>query len=1066
MNKIGLSTVSLMFVSKIAISQVMVNGQVLDSTGNGLSEVSIKSDKSKQIIKSLKDGKFVLSVRDSIGSIRLSAVGYHNLEVNYGPREILHGLKVEMRTETKQIEEVNVISTGYQRLPKERSTGAFTFLSEKNLNEQVSTDILSRLEAVASGVSVNRTVVGAQGLTIRGISSMQGSRKPLIVVDNFPYEGDLENINPNDVANITILKDAAAASIWGARAGNGVIVITTKMGRTNQPLQIHTNSNLTISSKPNLKYLPVLSSADYIDIERFLFNNEHRFSDTSSRSKVPFTQLYELLFAEKNGKISAEFLEQRISELKNIDIREEYLKLMYRPAFKQQYAVDFSGGTEMATWYFSTGYDNNINESYANYERFNLSFQNTYQPLPKLKISSGIRFTTSKNRKGRTKYGDVRMVNSELPPYTQFLDDNGEFLPIPITYRKSFLDSVGGGRLLDWNYYMDDYLHVSNFAKLNNILVNVGANYSFTKWLNFDIKYQLEKQQNDTETLYGENSYFARNIINQFNELSDGKSINNVPIGAVYDPFRSNMLSNSIRGQANVQYDSKRHSFTGILGMEARSLSDKSITDRFYGYDPEVGTFSFVDYNRTYPSIVNGSQYFIPQNIGFLNRENRFVSVFANVAYSFNNKYTLSSSVRGDASNLFGVNTNDKWNLLWSIGGTWNLSSEKFYSIDWLPYAKLRATYGLSGNIDLSRSAVTTISYAPSTNPYTQHKIARFSQYGDPELRWEKVAMTNIALDFGAKNNRINGSIDLFFKKGSDLFGPAQIDYTAGTDITLTKNVAALKGKGGDIIINSSNIKRKYFQWQSNLNFSWYKDKVTNYYRTDINGRFYVTPESPTFTGIIGKPLYSFYSYKWRGLDSNNGDPVGIINGYDSKNYNAITGDSTLITDLIYSGSAIPVIYGSLGNSFSWKSLTLSFRVQYNLGYYYRRKAIDYSGLFSNGDGGHSEYANRWIKSGDEQHTNVPSMVYPANSNRDFFYKNAEINAVRGDHVRLQYINVAYDFIRDNYNKMRGFEKINVYLNIANVGLLWRANKEGIDPDYRSGPPPTRTITIGTRLTF
>jgi len=372
----------------------------------------------------------------------------------------------------------------------------------------------------------------------------------------------------------------------------------------------------------------------------------------------------------------------------------------------------------------------------------------------------------------------------------------------------------------------------------------------------------------------------------------------------------------------------------------------------------------------------------------------------------------------------------------------------------------------LSGNIDLSRSAVTTISYAPATNPYTQQKIARFSQYGDPELRWEKVAMTNIALDFGAKNNRINGSIDLFFKKGSDLFGPAQIDYTAGTDITLTKNVAALKGKGGDIIINSSNIKRKYFQWQSNLNFSWYKDKVTNYYRTDINGRFYVTPESPTFTGIIGKPLYSFYSYKWRGLDSNNGDPVGIINGYDSKNYNAITGDSTLITDLIYSGSAIPVIYGSLGNSFSWKSLTLSFRVQYNLGYYYRRKAIDYSGLFSNGDGGHSEYANRWIKSGDEQHTNVPSMVYPANSNRDFFYKNAEINAVRGDHVRLQYINVAYDFIRDNYNKMRGFEKINVYLNIANVGLLWRANKEGIDPDYRSGPPPTRTITIGTRLTF
>lgn len=1066
MNKICSLILGLFFFSNIAVSQINLSGQVVDSQGNGISYVSIYSASTKRLFKSLDDGRFILSLTDSIGKIRFSIVGYKEIEFNYSPKDFQNGLKVEMEIDTKQIEEVNVISTGYQRLPKERSTGAFNFLSAKKLNEQVSTDILSRLEGLASGISVNRTVVGAQGLTIRGLSSIQGSRKPLIVVDNFPYEGDLDNINPNDVADITVLKDAAASSIWGARAGNGVIVITTKTGKKNQPLQINTNSNLTISSKPKLKYDSDLSTADFIDIERFLFSNQHNFSDTSSFLKVPFSPLYELLFAEKNGKISKEYLEQKINELRQIDIRDEYLNYMYRPAFKQQYFVDFRGGTDKFTSYFSTGYDRNINESFAKYERFNLNFQNTYQVASKLQLSSGIRFTSSNNKNGRTTFGSIRMVNSELPPYTRFKNNYGEFVPIALTYRKGFIDTIGQGKLLDWNYYMDDYLHERSVSKLSNVLINLGANYSVTKWLNLDVKYQLEKQQNENETLYDKSSYFARNLINQFTEISNGQIIYNVPIGEVYDPLRSNMVSNSIRGQANLQYESKDNSLNGIVGLEARSIKDNSSVDRFYGYDSDIGTFTFVDYNKTFPSIVSGSESFIPQNIGFSDRVNRFVSIFANVAYSYKNKYTLSSSVRRDASNLFGVNTNDKWNLLWSVGGAWNVSKEKFYSIGWLPYAKLRVTYGLSGNIDLSRSAVTTITYAPATNPYTQHKIARFSQYGDPELRWEKVAMTNIALDFGTKDNRINGSIDLFFKKGSDLFGPAQIDYTAGTDITLTKNVAGLKGNGGDIILNTVNLTSKNFQWLTSLNFSWYKDKVTNYYRTDINGRYYVTPESPNFTGIVGKPLYSFYSYKWRGLDAENGDPMGFINGHESKNYNAITGDSTLISDLIYNGSAIPIIYGSLGNTFRWRNLSLSFRVQYNLDYYYRRRTINYSSLFSNGDGGHSEFLKRWKNSGDENHTNVPSMVYPANSNRDFFYGNAHINAVRGDHIRLQYVNISYDFNTDKYKKIKGFEQINLYLNISNIGILWRANKEGIDPDYRTGTPPIRTITIGTRLTF
>src|SRR5699024_9508344 len=173
------------------------------------------------------------------------------------------------------------------------------------------------------------TIINAPGLTIRGISSIEGSKKPLIVVDNFPYEGEIENLNPNDVADITLLKDAAASSIWGARAGNGVIVITTKSGSFNQPLNITANASMTVSSKPDLYYLPTLSSAEYIEVEKFLFSNEHKFSDTLSRSHVPFTPVYELLFEEQKGIISKAEVERKIDELKKTDLRNEYLNTMY-----------------------------------------------------------------------------------------------------------------------------------------------------------------------------------------------------------------------------------------------------------------------------------------------------------------------------------------------------------------------------------------------------------------------------------------------------------------------------------------------------------------------------------------------------------------------------------------------------------------------------------------------------------------------------------------------------------------------------------------------------------------
>ena len=198
--------------------------------------------------------------------------------------------------EDQVLNEVQV-STGYQRIPKERATGSFSVISNKVFNQQVSTDILSRLEAVANGLKVDRlSSVGSSKLSIRGLSSINGPKDPLIILDNFPYEGDITGINPNDVQDITLLKDAAAASIWGAKAGNGVIVITTKKGSYNQPISVEVAANMTIGEKPNLFYNKQISSGDFIDAETFLFNNKYRFSDTSASSRPVFSPVYEILF--------------------------------------------------------------------------------------------------------------------------------------------------------------------------------------------------------------------------------------------------------------------------------------------------------------------------------------------------------------------------------------------------------------------------------------------------------------------------------------------------------------------------------------------------------------------------------------------------------------------------------------------------------------------------------------------------------------------------------------------------------------------------------------------------
>lgn len=1046
------------------LAQNKLRGRVSDLAGYPLINASVKTENGTIGTVTDTSGNFTLSVDNNLVYLVISHIGYKSVkqEIRLPYPGILI---IQLEPGAMQLEEVR-ISTGYQEIPRERATGSFSFIDNKTFNEQVSTDVLSRLEAVANGVSVNRTTVNTNGLTIRGFSTIMGSKEPLIVVDNFPYEGDINNINPNSVENITILKDAAASSIWGARAGNGVIVITTKKGNYNKPLTVEVNSNLTLSEQPDLSYLPQMSSADYIDMEKFLFSKGYKFADTSSTRFAPFTPAYEILFSQRKGAINESTANSMLAELAKTDIRDEYSRHMYRSGIKQQHAVSLNGGSERVSWLFIAGLDKNLSEQYQTYDRLNLNFRNTYNPTKSLQVNTALFYTQSKSGRGRIGYDEVGMSNQQLPPYIRFADENGRAMPVTRNYRQTYIDTIGKGQLLDWNYYMkDEHVHSNSEAGISDINLNFGATYPLLKWLKADLKYQYQRQASATNTVYGQESYFARNLINEYSQLNraTGKVTYIVPLGGIRDQSDALMSSNSLRAQINSDHNFGKHSLVALLGAEIRDRRSAGSSNNIYGYNPDILTYVNVDYATSYPNLVNGSRSFIPNSASFSGTNNRFVSGFFNGAYSYDNRYILSTSMRRDASNLFGVTTNEKWNLLWSAGAAWNISNEKFYNSALLPYLKLRATYGFSGNVDPAQSAVTTLSFRTS-NPYTGTRRGIISQYGNPGLTWEKVGMMNLALDFSSKNNRVYGSVDFFRKKATDLFGKAPMDYTTGIPLTgAVRNVASIKGEGLDLDLNGLIID-KVVKWSANLNYSHYIDEVVDYYKGTFTGRDFLTSRSPQMTGVIGMPLHSFYSYKWQGLDPANGDPIGFINGHNSKNYAAITGDSTKVSDLVYSGSAVPTSYGSLGNTLSWKNFSVSVRLLYKFGYYYRRQGLHYANLFASGRNAHPEYTSRWQKPGDELNTHIPSMVYPAVSNRDNLYANSEIMAEKGDHIRLQYITLSYTLRKSGFRYFP-FQSSQIYLNMNNLGLVWRANKEGRDPEY-SSLVPSRNLAISLKLTL
>ncbi len=1050
---------------------IPIKGKVVDDKGQPLGGVNVRVKNSLLATVSDDRGDFSIEVPDENAILVLSFIGLQTIEVpvkdNLRPTVILKEI-------ASSLEAVSVVNTGYQQIPKERATGSFVQIDNELLNRRVSTNILERLDGVTSGLIFNKSSIGVAprnenvGISIRGRSTIDNnvSADPLIILDNFPYEGNVANINPNDIESITILKDAAAASIWGARSGNGVIVITTKKGKFGQPLKVDFNTNLTVGQKPDLFYSKsYLGSASYIEIETYLFNQGAYNANLSNVTTYPLiSPAVEILAQSRAGTITSEQAGSQLQALARIDVRDQLEKYFYTAKINQQYSINLSGGSDKSTHNFSAGYDNNRNENLSRYSRLNLNYANVFKPLKNLELSTGIIYSDGIENRSKG--------YSPVYPYTEISGANGEALSVPMGYRKGYLESTKALGFLDWELRpLDETKFVDNTVKSSNLLLRSALTLKFLENFQFSAQYQFQKQFSGERNYQSLETYYTRDLINKYSQRNTSTGVFTYPLpkGGILSNSVANTLAHNLRTQLN--FDRKfgaDHMVNALAGAELREISSEGKSDLLYGYDDQYGTsVTNLNYGTAYPLNPSGlgSQTLPVFNGNVTGTINRYVSYFANASYSYKERYTVSLSGRKDGANIFGVRTNDKITPLWSSGISWNISREDFFKWSWIPYLKLRGTYGYNGNV-YNGSAYLTAAY--STNSLNGNQQAQITSPPNAELRWEKIRNINLGVDFALKKNIIQGSVEIYQKHATDLIESAPLAPSSG--FTEYKgNAASLRTEGVDINLTSNNLKGN-LSWTTNFLANFQKDRVTSYdtqFTVLALARFDQGITQAGIFPVVGNTLFGLYSYRSAGLDPTNGDPMGYLNGIVSKDYTSII-TNTPLSDLVYHGSSRPNIFGSLRNNFSYMGFSLSFNLTYKFDYYFRRRSINlnYQLLLASQ---HTDYAFRWQKPGDEATTTVPSLTYTTNTNRNLFYNSSDVLIEKGDHIRFQDISFGYDLTKKLLKKSP-FKVLQLYSYINNVGILWRANKAGIDPDnndlalgYR---PDARTVAFGVRAQF
>lgn len=1055
----------------------VLSGIVTDTVEAAISGATIIVKGTNARTISGRDGRFTLYAPQQSGTLVISYLGHQTIQEKFSEGNIgpYHFTLVPTENLLEEVE----VSTGYQTISKERATGSFEVVDNKLFNRGISTNVMDRLDGLVAGANFDLTKSYRwrdQGyflpqvtymMQVRGQNTFTGEIRPIIVLDNVIYEGDPRNINPNDVKDIHVLKDAAATSIWGTQAGNGVVVITTKRPSETGKPSIGFVSNFTHVAKPDLYALREMSSSDFIDYEQWLFDKgfyDGMINDTWSYPTV--SPVVELLNSVREGDLEMDVAQRQIDGFRDKDVRQDYLNHVYRPQALQQYALTINGGNQSAGYLLSAGYDNNkLQLVTSNNDRLTLRSAVNVNLTEKLSLKASISYAKSRANSNGTfspiAYGTLYSGGGKSNwPYLRLVDDEGNpALVDAVAYRKLYRDTAGNGNLLNWQYRPLAELDQSRqHIAVQDILMSGDLGYAFTPNWSAVLLYTYQKGNTEIEDWHGVGSYAMRENINIYSQWDDnGVRQRPYPLGDRMDRMYETKQSHTLRLQAKYagRWNDDQE-LNAIIGAEQRQITTTNNGNTLLGYNRQNLTYQPVDFAGYYPlynqafggqRIPNVAEFYMDDLL------NRYLSAYANASFTYRNRYILSGSFRQDASNVFGQRSNQRWTPLWSAGAAWKLSDEPFYRVSWLPSLKLRLTYGYSGQAITTQAAIPII-YYQGTSALTGLPQASITTPANPDLRWQKTATLNGAVDFATRNNRISGSVEWYRKWSKDLLSRSPVDPTTGFN-SLTVNAGSIAGKGLDITINTENIRTPDFAWQSTWLSNYNRNIVTDYYAAPLYARDYVLSGN-TLNPVKGRDLNGLYALPFAGLNPETGDPMGYLDGEESMDYrNILLGTPE---SLLYFGSSIPAHVATLRNSFSYRSWSISVNLQAKLGYHFFRNGFSDHSAATYWQT-HRDYALRWQKPGDEAFTHVPSLSYPLNSNRSEFYKRSEVLVEKGDHIRIQDVAISYAM-----SQFAGFKnvQINAYCSNLNI-LIWKATKLDIDPLYENALPYPLSISIGIR---
>ncbi|MGE5520679.1 MAG: SusC/RagA family TonB-linked outer membrane protein [Candidatus Dadabacteria bacterium] len=1047
-----------------------IHGRVVNENNDPVEGVTVTVKGTRKATSTNADGEYTLNGVNENAVLVFSGVNVEAYEVAVNNRR---EIAVTLKTRVVALGDITVsANTGYQTISRERSTGSFNVISREQL-EKPTTNIAQRLIGTTSGLQGRLDVNGNPTFEIRGLTSLYANSQPLVVVDGFPIQGDFNSVNPNDVESVTILKDAAAASIWGARSANGVIVIVTRNAKKNIPLKIEFNAFSRIGSKFDLDYVrPLASSAQTVDYEKIAYTNWRTLQNPNSLqdNSFSFSQAGTALNEANFGYITAAERDARLEALKQLDNKSQISDYLLTNPVNTQYNLNLYGGSDKMSNSLSLMFEKNqSNFKKSGNDRYMVNYRTNMDVAKWLGFNLSGMLLNNKIDNSGVSLSDIQ----NMSPYDMLVNADGSLTNInqyywPIMQR---LVPMSKFPYTDWTYNPVQEIENRSFTSEQlNARIQAGLTFKILNGLSIDTKGQYELFNTFGRNLYGDNTFYVRSRVNQATTWNQTVTPNtftmNLPKGSILEQSRSKGYSYNWRNQLNFNRSfGSEHEINFIGGEEINNL----VTQGFgyptsYGYNDQtlaVGIFPNGP-GGTFLQIKNwmGSNQTFSYTNSFSYRTERYFSLYGNGSYTYDRKYTLSGSYRTDASNLITDDPKYRYSPFWSVGGAWQLYKENFMrSIDWLNRLNLRVTYGFNGNVDRSTSFRPLIATSGTPNVYTGDFTASVSSFGNPTLRWEKTGTWNVGFDYAVLKNKLFGKIDVYSKHGKDLIAQLSIPAINGTT-TQKLNNAAMTNEGVELEIGTNmNISRSV-NWRGNLNFSYNKNKITNLFVASYPASTLIGGGTGAY--VVGENANTIWRFQYAGVINNQPQVVGAKGAtYD---FGAFTpGDGREY--LLNMGTTVaPYVLGFV-NAFQVKDFNLSFIVTGKFGHVFQRLGFNYPPTWTSRVLPNSKLSE--VMNGD------PSQVVPLplNTNEpryyfwDRFHQYMNYLIESASHLRMQEVNLTYTLPRPLLSKV-SMSRMQLYVQGNDLFTVY-ANNAAEDPEYPLGTmKPRPKFTFGLRCEF